>query len=204
MKIILENNNGIVREVKIGFSWTSFFFGGIPFFFRGMPIHGIGWIFLSIITLGISNFFICFLINKQTALYYLDNGYSVVGTNSNIPAVMWGIKIPEELYFELPESSYEEKSPLPLIFLGCIFLLHNLYFFLSHYLVKYFDSITKYYFFHLGLNIFFNIMSFALVVWVSLEYLKKIDNRIFVIIIFAVALIFIPLLQLLRYYFLNL
>ena len=42
MLVKFRNEMGINREVKVGFSWTSFFFGGFPFLFRGMPLHGLG------------------------------------------------------------------------------------------------------------------------------------------------------------------
>ena len=40
MFVQLSNETGVVREVKVGASWTAFFFGGFPFFFRGMAIQG--------------------------------------------------------------------------------------------------------------------------------------------------------------------
>ncbi len=35
MKGILKHPSGLVKEVKAGFSWTTFFFGFFPEFFRG-------------------------------------------------------------------------------------------------------------------------------------------------------------------------
>jgi hypothetical protein len=79
MIVSFKNGAGLVRQVKVGFSWTSFFFGGLPFFFRGMPVHGIIWVILAICTFGISNLVLMFIINKQTAHYYLEHGYKPVG-----------------------------------------------------------------------------------------------------------------------------
>ncbi|WAW10913.1 hypothetical protein NB640_04540 [Oxalobacter vibrioformis] len=91
MMVSMKNEAGLVRQVKVGFSWTAFFFGGFPFFFRGMPVHGIIWIVLSMLTFGISNLFLMFIINRQTAHYYLEHGYRPVGDGWNIAGTKWGI-----------------------------------------------------------------------------------------------------------------
>ncbi|GGD10370.1 DUF2628 domain-containing protein [Pontibacillus salipaludis] len=35
MQVMLKNDAGLVKEVKLGFSWTTFFFGFIPALIRG-------------------------------------------------------------------------------------------------------------------------------------------------------------------------
>ncbi len=91
MHVSMQNDAGLTRQVKVGFSWTSFFFGGLPFFFRGMPVHGIIWIVASMFTLGISNIFLMFIINKQTAHYYLERGYAPVGPGWDVAGPRWGV-----------------------------------------------------------------------------------------------------------------
>lgn len=89
--VSFKNDAGVIRQVKVGFSWTGFFFAGVPFFFRGIPSYGVAWVFLGIITLGISNLFLCFIINKQTAHYYLEHGYKPIGSGWTIAGKIWGI-----------------------------------------------------------------------------------------------------------------
>lgn len=95
MMVSMTNDAGLTRQVKVGFSWTAFFFGGLPFFFRGMPLQGIIWVALSMITFGLSNLVLMFLINKQTAHYYLENGYKVAGPGWDVAGAKWGITTPE-------------------------------------------------------------------------------------------------------------
>lgn len=97
MIVNMQNQVGLTRQVKVGFSWTAFFFGGFPFFFRGMPGHGIIWIILSMITFGVSNLFLMFIINKQTAHHYLEHGYRPTGPGWDIASRKWGITQPQEL-----------------------------------------------------------------------------------------------------------
>lgn len=91
MMVSMKNDAGLMRQVKVGFSWTAFFFGGFPFFFRGMPIQGIIWIVLAMITFGFSNLILMFIINKQTAHNYLENGYKPTGAGWDIARMKWGI-----------------------------------------------------------------------------------------------------------------
>lgn len=94
MIVKMENDAGVVRQVKVGFSWTAFFFGGLPFFFRGIPMNGVLWLVLSCVTLGVSNLILSFLINKQTAHYYLEHGYKPTGEGWSTAGAKWGIAVP--------------------------------------------------------------------------------------------------------------
>ena len=76
MIIKLKNNAGMIKECKIGFSWTNFFFG----FF--VPIFREDWKFALIqlasafITYGISNFVFPFFYNKAYINGLLEKGYT--------------------------------------------------------------------------------------------------------------------------------
>lgn len=91
MKVTMQNSAGFARKVKVGVSWTALFFGGLPFFFRGMPMHGLIWLLLSIVTGSISNLVLMFLMNKMTARYYLERGYRPVGPGWDTANAKWGI-----------------------------------------------------------------------------------------------------------------
>ncbi len=60
MVVTLKNDAGLTRQVKVGFSWTAFFFGPFPFFFRGMSGSGVIWIIAAMVTLGLSNIYLFF------------------------------------------------------------------------------------------------------------------------------------------------
>lgn len=91
MMVSMKNDAGVVRLVKVGVSWTCFFFNGIPFFFRGMPIHGIVFLILAFCTFGFSNLIPTFLGNKWTAHYYLDRGYKPFGDGWDYARAKWRI-----------------------------------------------------------------------------------------------------------------
>jgi hypothetical protein len=109
----LKNSAGIIRDVKVGFSWTAFFFGGFPFFFRGMPLYGLCWILLASFTCGISNLFLMFMINKITGHYYLEHGYEPIGDGWDTAARKWGLDLPETNRSSAGGEHQEPKLTLP-------------------------------------------------------------------------------------------
>ena len=196
MLVKFKNEVGINREVKVGFSWTSFFFGGFPFLFRGMPVHGISWIFLSIITFGISNLVLCFIINKQTAVHYLENGYKPVGSNWDVAASTWGISLPQQENVEstpstestvqqpaMPANETVAKvvaSPLPLILMGGIALCSTA---VTQLLVRGFiayDFVTIAY-------ALLGILNLGFFIWAANQYLDKNAHKVLAISLMVIA-----------------
>lgn len=94
MRVKVQNKAGVTREIKVGISWTGLFFGGLCFFFRGMPGYGIIWIILSCFTgIIICNLILMFIINRLTAQYYLEHDYVPIGENWDIAGPKWGINV---------------------------------------------------------------------------------------------------------------
>ncbi|MBM7836474.1 DUF2628 domain-containing protein [Clostridium sardiniense] len=78
MKIILENETGLRKQVKQGFSWTTFFFGGFVPLFRGdLKWFFIMWI-LAIPTFGISWLIMPFIYNKKYIEGLMMKGFRIV------------------------------------------------------------------------------------------------------------------------------
>ena len=86
MKISLSNNEGVIKEVKLGFSWTTLFFGIFPALLRkdfkwAMIMLGISiTINLFLFGLGalITGVLFAFIYNKIYIKNLLTNGYRPV------------------------------------------------------------------------------------------------------------------------------
>ena len=98
--VALKNDQGIVRNVKVGFSWTVFFFGGVPFLFRGIPLYAIALMLPLVggasggpgIVIGfIIDVVIAFHANKWTAIYYIEHGYKPVGEGWDVANREWSL-----------------------------------------------------------------------------------------------------------------
>ena len=190
MLVKFRNDMGINREVKLGFSWTSFFFGGFPFLFRGMPLHGLGWIFLAIVTFGISNLILSFIINKQTAVHYLENGYKPEGPNWDLAASRWDISLPKQENVQSTPSaegagqqsttssseiiSIVVAPPAPLILVGgaalCVAVVTQAG--ISGFISWEFMGMA---------NIAIAVLNLGAFIWAANEYLDKIEHKVFAI-----------------------
>lgn len=83
MRVKLRNDAGVVKDVKIGFSWTTFFFGFFPALFRGdlkwAAIMFVSSLAIGLITLGaggwIPGIIFSFIYNNIYIKDLLEKGY---------------------------------------------------------------------------------------------------------------------------------
>ncbi|MDZ7342385.1 MAG: HrgC protein [candidate division KSB1 bacterium] len=76
MKINLKHNQtGAMKEVKLGFSWTTLFFGALVPLFRGDLKWFVIMFLVSIITFGIAWLIFPFIYNKIYIKELMEKGY---------------------------------------------------------------------------------------------------------------------------------
>lgn len=83
--VMLRNpKTGITKTGFVGFSWTIFFFGGLPPLFRGDFVMGLVFIALQILTCGISGLVLAFFYNKQYTTKLIEQGYEFADSESKV------------------------------------------------------------------------------------------------------------------------
>lgn len=75
MKIYMKNPVGIPKEVKVGFSWTTLFFGFFPALFRGDFKWAIIMFLLACVTMGVSWVVFPFIYNKLYIKEIISKGW---------------------------------------------------------------------------------------------------------------------------------
>ena len=75
IKIMINQDSGRIKKVKVGFSWTTFFFGFIPSAIRGDFISALKIFFLDLITLKIYSVWKAFGVNKDYEVFLESKGY---------------------------------------------------------------------------------------------------------------------------------
>ena len=93
MKVSMKNPAGLTRQVPVGTSLLPLIFGPFPFFIRGQFSKGILWGIYMFCTLGLSNIFLMFSLNKISAHYYLQNGYTPTGDGWDKAGPLWGVEV---------------------------------------------------------------------------------------------------------------
>lgn len=85
MKVNLKHKDtGSLTQTKLGFSWTTFFFGFFPALFRGDWKWALIQFILVCVTWGISSIIFCFIYNKLYIKDLLEKGYIPADTTSKI------------------------------------------------------------------------------------------------------------------------
>jgi hypothetical protein len=79
---LINPQNGIVKKGFVGFSWTTFLFGGLPALFRGDFVMGLVFIVLQFLTWGVSGLILAFFYNKQYTLKLIESGYVLADTET--------------------------------------------------------------------------------------------------------------------------
>jgi hypothetical protein len=98
-KLNLKNpNTGEIKQVPVGFSWTTFFFGPFVPLFRADWLMAAIMFLVALITFGFSNFVFAFIYNKINVKNLIHkDGFKVTGSNKgNLQ------KISNSLGIELP------------------------------------------------------------------------------------------------------
>jgi hypothetical protein len=99
---ITVTNGTEVKKVPLGFSWTVFFFGPWPAFFRQDWIAGVVLFVLTIITYGIGPMIAAFIYNDYYAKSLFKKGYKI----NSLPAGITEAMVKEQLNFV--KFPYEE------------------------------------------------------------------------------------------------
>ncbi|MGL5117447.1 MAG: hypothetical protein ACRC7G_03420 [Beijerinckiaceae bacterium] len=71
---------GLTKNGFIGFSWTTFFFGGTPALFRGDIVIGSALFVVNIFTFGIAGMIWAFFYNKSYTTRLIERGYQLADT----------------------------------------------------------------------------------------------------------------------------
>ncbi|MGL5189100.1 MAG: HrgC protein [Cetobacterium sp.] len=90
MIVRFKNNIGMVKQSKVGFSWTTFFFGFFPALFRGDFKYFLIQLLLAPLTLGFSSLVFMFIYNKLYIKDLLANGYEPYGESDKDILIMNG------------------------------------------------------------------------------------------------------------------
>lgn len=99
MRVRMRNAAGGIKDVKVGFSWTTFFFGFFPALFRGdlkwaiiMFVTGAAF---AVFTLGIGawipGIIFSFIYNKMYIKELLEKGYRPIDEHGQVTLQKRGI-----------------------------------------------------------------------------------------------------------------
>lgn len=75
MQGTMVNNSGVIKNIKVGFSWTTLFFGLFVPLFRGDWKWFLIILIADVLTMGIANIIFCFIYNKIYINELLEKGF---------------------------------------------------------------------------------------------------------------------------------
>jgi len=99
---VITVSNGIeLKKVPLGFSWTTFFFSGIPALLRQDWLPGILIIVANVFTWGIAGIVMAFIYNKMYAKSLFEKGFTIQSlplgqTAESVKSYLGYIKFPNE------------------------------------------------------------------------------------------------------------
>jgi hypothetical protein len=79
---LVHRSTGLIKQAKVGFSWTTFFFGIFPALFRGDWKWALIQLVLASITFGISSLVFMFIYNGLYIRDLLEKGYEPADESS--------------------------------------------------------------------------------------------------------------------------
>lgn len=85
--IVTLKKNGLKKQVKSGFSWTTLLFGAWVPLLRGMWIQ----LLIMFLTCGFAYFYYIFTINRIYARKLIEDGWEVSEDDITVAQVAWGM-----------------------------------------------------------------------------------------------------------------
>lgn len=79
---LIHERTNLTKQVKVGFSWTTLFFGFFPALFRGDFKWAIIQCLLNICTFGVSSLVFAFIYNKIYVTELIEKGYKAADLSS--------------------------------------------------------------------------------------------------------------------------
>ena len=94
MKVYLRNSVGVVKQVKLGFSWTMLFFGIFVPLFRGDLKWTVLSLILVLVTSGLAWFILPFVYHKLSIKSLLEDGWMPADEMSRNAMLAKGLPVP--------------------------------------------------------------------------------------------------------------
>lgn len=110
--VMMKHSSGLVKKGFYGFSWTTWFFSGIPAIFRGDWLTGgilllIGW------TTGtLASLIWAFIYNKKYTLKLIETGYVFADSPQTVAAAQAALGVGENVGVEKGRAEGQQASPL--------------------------------------------------------------------------------------------